>query len=175
MGKKVAVLAVNPVNGLGLFQYLEGFYENKIDYKVFSVFDSVDIKTNSGISIRVDDVIENLYGHASEYDAVVFSCGDAVPVFAQNADKHYNQLLFKVIKEFADMGKLIIGHCGAGVFFDGAEIDKGRRIACHPYVKDAIKNGVYTSEPYAIDGNLYTAAEENQLHLMMPEVIKALS
>lgn len=27
MAKKVAVLAVNPVNGFGLFQYLEAFFE----------------------------------------------------------------------------------------------------------------------------------------------------
>lgn len=30
MAKKVAVLAVNPVNGFGLFQYLEAFFENGI-------------------------------------------------------------------------------------------------------------------------------------------------
>lgn len=30
MAKKVAVLAVNPVNGCGLFQYLETFFENGI-------------------------------------------------------------------------------------------------------------------------------------------------
>lgn len=37
MTKKVAVLAVNPVNGCGLFQYLEAFFENGIAYKVFAV------------------------------------------------------------------------------------------------------------------------------------------
>ncbi len=37
MAKKVAVLAVNPVNGCGLFQYLEAFFENGISYKVFDV------------------------------------------------------------------------------------------------------------------------------------------
>ena len=37
MKKRVAVLAVNPVNGSGLFQYLEAFYENGISYKVYAV------------------------------------------------------------------------------------------------------------------------------------------
>ena len=36
MAKKVAVLAVNPVNGFGLFQYLEAFFENGISYKVYA-------------------------------------------------------------------------------------------------------------------------------------------
>ena len=57
MSKRVAVLAVNPVNGFGLFQYLEAFYENKIEYKVYAVSDTVDIRTNSGIAIKTDDTI----------------------------------------------------------------------------------------------------------------------
>jgi len=53
MAKKVAVLAVNPVNGFGLFQYLESFFENGITYKVYAVADSKEIKTNSGIALTV--------------------------------------------------------------------------------------------------------------------------
>ena len=49
MSKKVAVLAVNPVNGSGLFQYLETFFEKGISYKVFAVSDTKTIRTNSGI------------------------------------------------------------------------------------------------------------------------------
>ena len=159
MSKKVAVVAVNPVNGLGLFSYLETFFENKVDYRVFAVY---------------DDVIAHLVGKSNEYDALVFACGDAVPVFAQNMDKPYNQMLLQVIKEFGQSGKLLIGHCGAGVFFDMAEVDTGRQVACHPYVKDTVKNGVYSDAPYVVDGTLFTAAEENELHLMLPEVVKAL-
>ena len=78
MAKKVAVLAVNPVNGFGLFQYLESFFENGIPYKVFAVSDTREIKTNSGITLFADDVIANLKGHEDEFDALVFACGDAV-------------------------------------------------------------------------------------------------
>ena len=115
MSKKVAVLAVNPVNGLGLFTYLENFFENKIEYRVFAVSDSTDIKTNSGVALKADALVADLAGHAADYDAMVFSCGDAMPVFAQHADA-----------------------------------------------------------PYCIDDNIYTAAEEKELHLMMPEVVQVL-
>ena len=63
MAKKVAVLAVNPVNGFGLFQYLEAFFENGIPYKVFAVADTKEIKTNSGITLFADAVIAHLKGH----------------------------------------------------------------------------------------------------------------
>lgn len=105
MTKKVAVLAVNPVNGCGLFQYLEAFFENGIVYKVFAVADSKEIKTNSGIALTADDVVANLKGHEDEYDALVFACGDAVPVFQQNADKPYNVTMLEIIKTFGGKGK----------------------------------------------------------------------
>ena len=105
MAKKVAVLAVNPVNGCGLFQYLEAFFENGISYKVFAVSDTKEIKTNSGMVLIVDDVIANLKGHEDEFDALVFSCGDAVPVFQNNATQPYNVDLLKVIQEFATKKK----------------------------------------------------------------------
>ena len=85
MAKKAAVVAVNPVNGMGLFQYLETFFENKIPCTVFAVAESREIRTNSGVGLTADDVIANLKGHEEEYDALVFACGDAVPVFAQHA------------------------------------------------------------------------------------------
>lgn len=80
MAKKVAVLAVNPVNGCGLFQYLETFFENGISYKVFAVSNTKEIRTNSGIALIADDVIANLKGHEDEFDAMVFSCGDAMEI-----------------------------------------------------------------------------------------------
>lgn len=72
MAKKVAVLAVNPVNGFGLFQYLEAFFENGISYKVYAVAETKQIKTNSGVELVADDIIAHLVGHEDEFDAVVF-------------------------------------------------------------------------------------------------------
>ena len=126
MAKKVAVLAVNPVNGFGLFQYLEAFFENGISYKVYAVAETKQIKTNSGVELVADDIIAHLVGHEDEFDAVVFSCGDAVPVFAQNADKPYNIDLMSVLKAFGEKGKILIGHCAAGMLFDFAGVTEGK-------------------------------------------------
>ena len=141
MAKKVAVLAVNPVNGFGLFQYLESFFENGIPYKVFAVSDTREIKTNSGITLFADDVIANLKGHEDEFDALVFACGDAVPVFKDNAGKAYNVDLMGVIKVFGEKGKLMIGHCAAAMMFNFTGITAGKRLAVHPLAKPAIQTG----------------------------------
>ena len=174
MAKKVAVLAVNPVNGFGLFQYLESFFENNIPYKVFAVADSKEIKTNSGITLIADDVIASLKGKEDEYDALVFGCGDAVPKFGENAGKSYNQDMMAVIKNFADKGKIMIGHCAAAMMYDNLDSVKGKKVAVHPYGKPAIKNANATDAPYEVDGNFFTAQTENTLHELIPEILKVL-
>lgn len=174
MAKKVAVLAVNPVNGFGLFQYLEAFFENGISYKVFAVGDSKEIKSNSGITLSIDDIIANLKGHEDDYDALVFACGDAVPKFGENAGKPYNQDMLAVIKAFGSKGKLMIGHCAAAMMFDMTGITEGKKLAVHPLAKPAIQKGVATDEKSEIDGNFYTAQSENFIWSMVPKVIEVL-
>ena len=174
MSKKVAVLAVNPVNGYGLFQYLEAFFENKISYKVFAVANSTEIKTNSGITLFVDDVIANLKGNEDAFDALVFACGDAIPKFNENADAPYNQDLMAVIKTFGEKEKLMIGHCAAGMLFNFTGITEGKRIAVHPLAKEAIQHGIATDAASEIDGNFFTAQTENTIHTMIDKVVEAL-
>lgn len=174
MAKKVAVLAVNPVNGFGLFQYLEAFFENGIPYKVFAVADTKEIKTNSGIMLEVDDVIANLKGHEDDYDALVFGCGDAVPKFGENAGKTYNQNMLAVIKTFGEKGKMMIGHCAAAMMFDSVNIANGKKVAIHPLAKPTIRHAAASDEKFEIDGNFYTAQTENSVWMMMPQVIEAL-
>lgn len=93
---------------------------------MYAVAETKEIKSNSGISLWADDVIANLKGHEDEYDALVFSCGDAVPVFQENANKPYNIDLMEVIKAFGDKGKLMIGHCAAAMMFDFTGITNGK-------------------------------------------------
>jgi putative intracellular protease/amidase len=174
MAKKVAVLAVNPVNGFGLFQYLEAFFENGIPFKTFAVAATTHIKTNSGISLQTDDVVANLKGRENEYDALVFACGDAMPKFSENAGNPENQDMLVVIKEFGDKGKLIAGHCVGALLFDGAGIAKGKHVALHPYIKGAVTSAIGTDEQSVVDGNIYTAQTENTLWTLIPKLLEAL-
>lgn len=175
MTKKVAVLAVNPVNGFGLFQYLETFFEHGIPYKVFAVSDKKEIQTNSGISLTVDDVISNLKGHEDEFDALVFACGDAVPTFRDHADKPYNKDLFEVIKAFGEQGKMMIGHCAGAMMFDMVGVTRGKKVAVHPMAKSAIQNGIATDSKSEVDDNFFTAQDENTIWTMMPQILSQMN
>lgn len=174
MAKKVAILAVNPVNGFGLFQYLETFFENGISYRVYAVAESKEIRTNSGIALTVDDTVANLKGHEDDYDALVFACGDAIPVFARHASEQPNQDMLAVIKAFADKGKLMVGHCAAALIFDIAGAAQGRRVALHPMVKNAVQHATGTDSAFEADGNYLTAQDEKHLAALIPSVLEAL-
>jgi putative intracellular protease/amidase len=174
MSKKVAVLAVNPVNGAGLFQYLEAFFETGISYKTFAVDETTQIKTNSGVSFRTDDVVANLKGSENEYDALVFACGDAMPKFTETDNKSFNQDLLSVIKNFADKGKILVGHCVAALLFDNLGIVNDKRVALHPFVKPLVKGCIGTDGLFAIDGNIYTAQTENAIPLLLSDLLKTL-
>ncbi|MDR2424188.1 MAG: DJ-1/PfpI family protein [Prevotellaceae bacterium] len=173
MVKKVAVLVPNPVNGSGLFQYLEAFFENGISFKTFAMAESVNVKTNSGVSLQTDDVVANLKGHENEYNALVFACGDAVPTLAENAAKQYQDTI-TVIRNFGNSGKLLAGHCAAALLFDNAGVAQGKQVALHPYIKQIVKNCKGTDSKFVVDGNLYTAQTENTIPQLIPFLLKAL-
>lgn len=174
MAKRVAVIAVNPVNGLGLFEYLEAFFENGIPYKTFAVAEQREIKANSGVALTLDDVIANLKGHEDEFDALVFACGDAMIRFRDMADKPYNRDMLAVIRNFHGKGKLIVGHCAAAILFDAVGISDGKRVAVHPLGKAAVKNAVATDEKKEVHGNIYTSQTEHAIREVLPELLAAL-
>jgi putative intracellular protease/amidase len=80
----------------------------------------------------------------------------------------------EVIKTFGDKGKIMIGHCAGAMMFAFTGITKGKKVAVHPLAKPAIQNGIATDEKSEIDGNFFTAQDENTIWTMLPQVIEAL-
>ncbi|MDR2496467.1 MAG: DJ-1/PfpI family protein [Tannerellaceae bacterium] len=174
MRKNVAILVVNPVNGIGLFQYLETLYENKIPYKTFAVAETTGVRTNSGILIQTDDTVAGLKQNSDDFQALVFSCGDAMPKFVENADKPFNQDMLAVIGRFAAKGHMLVGHCVAALLFDNFSECKGKKVAQHPFIKPLLTRCVGTNEEFVVDRNMFTARDENTLPKLMPKLLEAL-
>ena len=171
MSKKVAVIAPNPVNGFGLFAYLEAFFENGVEYKTFAVDKTKAIKTNSGVSLELDGVTGDLKRHESEYDGLVFACGDAIKGFAQNIGNAENQDMFEVIRKFNELEKPIAGHCAGGLVFEIAGVTKDKKISLHPYAKSKVQNGIAVDNNSMIDQNLFTAKNEDYILDIVPYFI----
>lgn len=174
IAKEVTVLAVSPVNGYGLFQYLGVFFENGISYRVFAVTGSEEIKTSSGIVLTVDGVVASLKGHEDGYDALVFVCGDTAPVFRQNAGKSYNITMLKVIKAFDGRDKVMIGHCAAAMILDFTGITKGKKVTVHPLARPTTRNEEATNNSSETDGDFYATQDEDNVQTMIRKIMAAL-
>ncbi|MDR1725689.1 MAG: DJ-1/PfpI family protein [Bacteroidales bacterium] len=174
MKKKVAVLAVNPVNGIGLFTYLEQLYENGIEFQVFAVSTETKIKTNSGIYLETDDRIGNLKNREQNFDAMFFACGNAMPEFVNKIDEIYNRDMLAVIENFAKAQKIIVGHCASALLFNQTKALYGKRVALHPMIKNYVPNLLVSDKSFEIDGKLFTAKNEICITELMPFVINAL-
>ena len=46
-----------------------------------------------------------------------------------------------VLKALVEKGKILIGHCAAGMLFDFAGVTEGKKLAVHPLAKPAITKG----------------------------------
>ena len=110
-------------------------------------------------------------------DAIIgmmWASGMAIGIIFVDLTPGYNVDLMSVLKAFAGKGKILIGHCAAGLLFDFAGITEGKRLAVHPLAKPAVSKGMATDEKSVVDGNFYTAQSENFVWTMMPQVIEAL-
>ena len=174
MSKKVAIIVPNPVNGFGLFAYLEACFENGVEAKTFAVSTSPVVKTNSGYELKTNGTISELKGHEADYDGVVFACGDAMIHFSANIGKQENQDMLEVLRNFDKLNKKIAGHCAAGLIFEIAGISTGKKMAVHPLTKTAIKNGIAVDNQSMIDQNLFTAKNEDYVLDIIPWFIRFL-
>ena len=142
-------------------------------------FTTLHIGANKGekVPLELCALLEGqsrLAGREEEYDALVFACGDAMPKFAENADKPFNREMLRIMKRFAEQGKPMIGHCAAALLYDNLGIARGRRVALHPFLKTVVRECIPTDDKAVVDGNFYTAQTENALSELMPQVLQAL-
>lgn len=174
MKKKVAVIVPEPVNGFGLFAYLEAFYESDIDATTYAVSSKPEVQTNSGVSIKTNGLIKDLKGKEANYDGVVFACGDVIIKLGElMATQEYKDML-EVVQNFDKLEKKIAGHCAAGLIFEQAGVTTGKKIAVHPLGKCTIKAGIAVDNSSIVDKNLYTARDENNVMEVIPWFIRFL-
>lgn len=173
-GKESSCIGRKPCQRIGLVSVFGNLLRERHSLQDIRGSGYHECKTNSGLRLQTDDVITSLKGHEHEYDAIVFACGDAMPKFAENADKPYNVDMLSVIKNFAAQGKTIAGHCAAALLFDNLGIAQGRRVALYPFLKPVVKSCIGTDEKAVIDGIFYTAQNENTISCLLPELLKVL-
>ena len=80
----------------------------------------------------------------------------------------------QMLNRFGESGRLMIGHCAAGLMFGFAGTAKGRRVAVHPMARAAVQGPVATENATEVDGNFYTAQDEHAIPALIDRIVEAL-
>lgn len=125
-------------------------------------------KGKFGYPIETDGKIEDF--NAKDFDCVVIPGGWA-PDFMRR-----NKGMVDFVKEMDDKGKVIAAICHAASLLVSADILKDKKMTCFMAVKDDVINAGanYVDEEVAVDGNLITSRQPDDLPAFCREIIKAL-
>lgn len=86
------------------------------------------------------------------YDAIVLP-GGMPGTTNLGADATVN----RVIKEFADAGKLVAAICAAPSVLGLAGILEGKKATCHPGFEEKLLGAEFVEQPVVVDGNVITS------------------
>ncbi len=106
------------------------------------------IEGRSGIKVQPDDLLADVPGFS--FDMIVLPGGQPG---TENLIK--DERVIALVKEYAEF-KMVGAICAAPTVLKAAAVTKGRRLTCHPSVKDQFPDE-YVDERVVTDGNIITS------------------
>lgn len=121
--------------------------------KVFIASENKNLATGQfGLRIKPDTYLFNL--HPENFKAIVLIGG--------TGSKQYwkNEQLIRIIKSFANKGRILAAICSAVGILASAELLNGRKVTCFKDDVEFIKSsgGIVTNNPVEIDKKIITAS-----------------
>ena len=147
---KVAVFFADGCEEIEGLTVVDMLRRAKIEVFMVSVMERIEIKGSHGIKFLTDCQFEEV--DFSEFDAVVLPGG--IPG-TPNLQLHGG--VQKVIREFAEQGKLVAAICAAPSILGGAGLLEGKRATCHPGWEEKLTGATVEEEKAVVDGNIITS------------------
>ena len=129
----------------------------------------VDIVRRAGIEIETISITDEnkvtsshkiIFETDTTKDKVDFSCYDGIVLpggLPGTTNLGADATVNKVIKEFAQEGKLVCAVCAAPSVLGLAGILEGKKATCYPGYEDKLLGATFTEEKVAVDGNVITS------------------
>ncbi|EOT26806.1 DJ-1 family protein [Eubacterium sp. 14-2] len=121
-----------------------------IDVVTISVMGQKEVCGSHKITVLADALFEEV--NFEEYEGIVLPGG--MPG-TTNLGGHSG--VNRIIKSFAEQGKLVAAICAAPSFLGQAGILEGKKAACYPGFEDKLTGAEVTFEEVAEDGNVITS------------------
>ena len=115
-----------------------------------SIGEDYMVHGSHGISVQAEDLFEEI--DFSDIDVIVLPGGQPGTTHLKE-----HEGVRKIVKEFAENGKLIAAICAAPTVLADLELLDGKRATCYPSVENELKKAKVTRTSVAVDGNIVTS------------------
>lgn len=140
----------------------------KITIDMVSITDSLELTTQSNISLKAEYLIEDV--DLDEYDFLVVPGGKAVFETHINSEKTLG-----CIYTFANQNKLIASICAAPILFGKLGLLDDKDYVCFPSCKEDVKGGNYqNTQKVVVTSNIITSKAAGTTFDFAYEIIKYL-
>lgn len=136
-----------------------------MEIDMISVAGADEVKGSHGIVFRADTRADA--ADYSQYDGIVLP-GGMPGTTNLGADETVN----RVIKEFAQAGKLVAAICAAPGVLGQAGLLEGRRATCHPGFEEKLLGATCIEQPVVVDGNVITSRGMGTAVLFALEIVR---
>ena len=139
-----------------------------IEIETISITDENKVTSSQEITFETDTTKDK--ADFASYDGIVLP-GGMPGTTNLGADETVN----KVIKEFAQEGKLVCAVCAAPSVLGLAGILEGKKATCYPGYEDKLLGATFTEEKVAVDGNVITSRGLGTTIPFALEIVRYLS
>jgi len=167
-GKSVIILAEEMYNEYELWYPYYRLKEAGAEVTLVGSGSSETYKAKSGLEVTVDTTADRV--SAANYDGIVIPGG-----YAPDRMRRYPSMV-KLVRDFFEAAKVVAAICHAGWMLASAEILKGKTVTCFFAIKDDLihAGANYVDQEVAVDGNLITSRQPDDLPAFMRAVIAGL-
>lgn len=121
-----------------------------LETEMISISATDSVTGSHGITFHTDSIFENV--NFESFDAIVLPGGMPGTL---NLGEHEG--VGRIIREFAENGKLVAAICAAPSVLGAAGILQNRHAACHPGFEPKLTGAITSEDTVVTDGNIITS------------------
>jgi len=168
-GKKILIMVENVYNDREFWYPYYRLQEAGAEVVVVGPEAGIIYKGASGIEVKSEAAAGRV--SPADFDGLVIPGGYAPDHMRRSP------AMVKLVKEMVESGKIVAAICHAGWMLASAEVLKGKTVTCFfAIMDDVIHAGAnYVDQEVAIDGNIITSRQPDDLPAFLRAIISALS
>jgi protease I len=168
-GKRIAILAEDLYQDLELWYPLLRFREEGAEVVVVGSGAAKVHTSKYGYPVQVDKFAQEV--KADQFDAVIIPGG-----YAPDRMRRHPAMV-SLVRDAAQKGKVVAAICHAGWMLASAEVIQGKTVTAFFAIKDDLVHAGanFVDREVAVDGNLITSRQPEDLPAFCRAIIEALS